>query len=93
MAFVTPCRPAPGRYTISVELLDGRKSALTEDIALQHLRREEMDGAQFLLTDRCVQDGTVLLNGVCRPCPEGELQPPSCSVGLLECNVAPWPYL
>ena len=72
LSFVTPCHPQPQKYAlVSIEIPDGRMSAVAEDFQLGHLSQKAFENAQLYFADTCVEAGTVLIQGECRPCPRG----------------------
>jgi hypothetical protein len=73
VSFITPCvrESSVGYATVSIELQDGRKSAMLHDVADGILSDDEQFPAQLYLGDKCMVPGVFLWNGVCRPCPVG----------------------
>ena len=72
---VSPCHPEPQTYgMVSIELPDGRKSATEADVEEGYITLERQDRSGLLFADKCLAPGTLLLNGQCRPCPQGDLQ-------------------
>lgn len=68
--FVTPCSELAGYKTVRVELEDGRSSATLEDVEHGYISDTGQYPAELFETDKCM-DAEFLINGACRPCPEG----------------------
>ena len=77
LSFVTPCALwAEDQYlTVSVELEDGRTSSANADVAAGFLDAKRQARSDLYYTNKCVENGTMLLNGGCRRCPRGATCP------------------
>ena len=81
MSFLTPCErnvPATDWPTISdsyrtvaVQTPNGNTSPLRHDVERGHLALAQQIQSLVYVTDKCVEPGTILLSGRCRPCPQG----------------------
>ena len=50
---------------------NGDASPTQSDVKFGHLPIEDQAMALVYVTDKCVEEGTILLNGRCNPCPTG----------------------
>jgi hypothetical protein len=81
VSFVTPCvlQEANGYAyrTVVVELVDGRRSAYTTDVAQGIIEEDRQFPAQVFVTDLCNKEPDIVLaNGHCLPCPAQGAQCP-----------------
>ena len=70
VSFLAPCFINEGYHPISIELLDGRRTATSDHFKCGRVSEEDLFGTYLFSSSKCMQD-EFLIGGRCATCPEG----------------------